>query len=184
MPSRPPTRPRSPRECTRSRYRPGWPVGPATTGRPRYPRASPPWSATSARRPAPAPFAPRGRRGRRSRSAQGANSIGRVLGWGRAAPASPVPLSTSAGIWRSVTLDAVCIKRYFDHDALADPPDHLTPHTDPAPRGRLAEASAHGRHTAPRVRLDPAGDDGDHRALSVARAGDRHLRRRGDPAAR
>src|SRR5712691_7944850 len=88
------------------------------------------------------------------------------------------------GTFRSVTLDAVCIKRYFDHDALADSPDHFAPYADPTPRRRLAEASAYGRRAASRVRLDPAGDDRDHRALSVARAGDRGLWRRGHPAAR
>src|SRR6266852_8174498 len=83
----------------------------------------------------------------------------------------------------SVTLDPICIKGYFDHDALADPPDHLAPHTDPAPRRRLAEASAHGGRPAPRVGLDPSGVNRNHRALSVAGAGDRVVPWRGDAAA-
>src|SRR6185369_11912861 len=66
---------------------------------------------------------------------------------------------------RSVTLDDTCIKRYFVTHALADPPHHVAPHADPAPRRRLAEASAHGGGAPSRIGLDPPRDAGDHRAL-------------------
>src|SRR6266480_4898279 len=73
---------------------------------------------------------------------------------------------------RSVTLDEVCIKRYFDHYALAHAFDDLAPHANSASRRRLAEAAAHGGRASARVRLDPPRDTRDHRALSVARPGD------------
>src|SRR5207249_10353261 len=69
-------------------------------------------------------------------------------------------------------------------ETLVDAPDELAADPNPAPRGRLAEASAHGRRAASRVRLDPAGDDGDHGVVSMARAGDSIVPGRGDVAPR
>src|SRR5439155_389042 len=84
-------RPGSRRGCRKSRCRPGSRGVPGGTDKRRCPRASPPWSATSARRPSRVPSGRRARRGRRSRGGRGADSTGQARGWARAVASAPVP---------------------------------------------------------------------------------------------
>src|SRR5262245_7278861 len=92
-------------------------------------------------------------------------------------------LSPSLDI-RSVTLDDFCSKRYCWSHAVADAPDEPAPGANPTPRGRVAQAAADGRDTPPRIGVDPARDSGDDGTLSVARAGDPIVSRRGHIAPR